>query len=210
VLRLAQRQAESSTAAANALAAELAALRASTAGAAAAPAPAEAEASAAVAEAASLRAALARLQGENASLTAAAQAAGAAADAAASALAAAKLQAASAAGSAVAQSTPPSSVVGCGPLDLADQMARLSSLLDGPAAAAAALVRPAPSALDRRVEALAHQFAELTKRAELDAAAAADVEAALVERCGAAEAELDALRAEIAERDAKPNWSRLC
>lgn len=203
VLRLAQRQAESSAATANALAAELAALRASTAGAAAAPAPAEAEA-------ASLRAALARLQGENASLAAAAQAAGAAADAAASALAAAKLQAASAAGSAVAQSTPPSSVVGCGPLDLADQMARLSSLLDGPAAAAAALVRPAPSALDRRVEALAHQYAELTKRAELDAAAAADVEAALVERCGAAEAELDALRAEIAERDAMLNWSRLC
>lgn len=205
------------------MAAELAALRAATASAAAAP-PAPAAPPAApqeqgvsASEVAALREALQRLQGENASLAAAAQAAGAAADAAASALAASKQAAAAAAfqppsapGSVIAASTPPGSVVGCGPLDLADQMARLSSLLDGPAAAAAAMMRPAPSPLDRRVEALAQQFAELTKRAELDAAAAADVEAALVERCAAAEAELDALRAALAERDAKPNWARLC
>jgi hypothetical protein len=62
------------------------------------------------------------------------------------------------------------------------------------------------------VEALAQQFAELTKRAELDAAAAADVEAALVERCAAAEAELDALRAQM-QQEANANtvnWARLC
>jgi len=225
-LRRAQAEAENSTAQAAAMAAELAALRAATASAAAAPpappaAPQEPGAPSA-AEVSALREALQRLQGENASLAAAAQAAGAAADAAASALAAAKQAAAreataaaacqpqSAPGSVVAASTPPASVVGCGPLDLKDQMARLSSLLDGPAAAAAAILRPAPSPLDRRVEALAQQFAELTKRAELDAAAAADVEAALVERCAAAEAELDTLRAELAERDEKINWARLC
>ena len=202
------------------MAAELAALRVAVANAAAQPpaaAPAVPDASLA-SEVAALKAAVLRLQGENASLAAAAQSAASAADAAASALAAAKQAQSrdappSAPGSTVAQSTPPGSVVGCGPLDLADQMARLSSLLDGPAAAAAAMVRPAPSALDRRVEALAQQFAELTKRAELDAAAAADVEAALVERCAAAEAELDALRAQLAQdaEASKPiNWARMC
>jgi hypothetical protein len=94
------------------------------------------------------------------------------------------------------------------PLDLAQQMARLAGLLDTPGSGAPVAPRPATVVLDRRVEALAAQFAELTKRAELDAAAAADVEAALVERCVAAEAEVDVLRKQL-ESTSKA-WSRLC
>ena len=96
-----------------------------------------------------------------------------------------------------------------GSLDLATQMARLSSLLDVPSGDAP---RPATTVLDKRVEALAAQFAELTKRAELDAAAAADVEAALIERCSAAETEVDSLRTQLAhlQSTAPKPWARMC
>ena len=137
---------------------------------------------------ASARAEVSRLQAENVTLAHAATSAAAAAEAALSAVAA-------------APGAKP------GTLDLATQMARLSSLLDVPGAAAP---RPVTTVLDRRVEALAAQFAELTKRAELDAAAAADVEAALVERCTTAELQVDALRKQLEAMQAPKNWTRMC
>jgi hypothetical protein len=39
---------------------------------------------------------------------------------------------------------------------------------------------------------------------------AADVEAALVERCAAAEAEVDALRHQLDDKQREKNWSRMC